>query len=135
MSEAAAAAATTAGGNDGPIGKPRGVVVVILLTIVTFGIYGLVWVFKSHEEIKRHSGIGVGGWVGLIIYLVIGVVTPFLLPQEIRKMYEQDGRTSPVSGLTGLWVWPGVLILIGPIIWIVKVQGALSTYWRAKGAS
>jgi hypothetical protein len=66
---------------------------------------------------------------------VIGVVTPFLLPQEIRKMYEQDGKTSPVSGMTGLWVWPGVFIIIGPIVWIVKVQGALSAYWRAKGAS
>ncbi len=134
MTESAATPAAVAGTN-GPLGKPRGVLSVILLTIVTFGIYGLVWVFKSHEEIKRHSGIGVGGWVGLIIYLVIGVVTPFLLPQEIRKMYEQDGRTSPVSGMTGLWVWPGIFIIIGPIIWIVKVQGALNAYWRAKGAS
>ncbi len=116
-----------AAGNSGPIGKPRGVVAVILLSIVTFGIYGLVWVWKSHEEIKQHSGIGVGGWVGLIIYLVIGVVTPFLLPAEIRKMYEQDGRTSPVSGMTGLWVLPGIFIIVGPIIWIVKLQGALST--------
>jgi hypothetical protein len=133
MSEMAAtqAAATAAG----PLGKPRSPLKVILLAIVTFGIYGLVWVFKSHEEIKRHSGIGVGGWVGLIIYLVIGVVTPFLLPQEIRKMYEQDGRTSPVSGMTGLWVWPGIFIIVGPIIWIVKVQRALNDYWRAKGAS
>jgi hypothetical protein len=133
MSEVAASS-PAAVGNHGPLGKPRNVVVVILLMIVTFGIYGLVWVFKSHEEVKQHSGIGVGGWVGLIIYLVIGVVTPFLLPQEIRKMYEQDGRTSPVSGMTGLWVWPGILIVVGPIVWIVKVQGALTTYWRARGA-
>jgi hypothetical protein len=128
-------AATPAAVSAGPLGTPRGVLKVILLSIVTLGIYGLVWVFKSHEEIKKHSGIGVGGWVGLIIYLVIGVVTPFLLPQEIRKMYEQDGRTSPVSGMTGLWVWPGIFIIVGPIIWIVKVQRALNAYWHAKGAS
>jgi hypothetical protein len=128
-------AATSAAVGAGPLGTPRGVLKVILLSIVTLGIYGLVWVFKSHEEIKKHSGIGVGGWVGLIIYLVIGVVTPFLLPQEIRKMYEQDGQKSPVSGMTGLWVWPGIFIIVGPIIWLVKVQGALNAYWRSKGAS
>jgi hypothetical protein len=128
-------AATPAAVGAGPVGTPRGVLKVILLSIVTLGIYGLVWVFKSHEEIKKHSGIGVGGWVGLIIYLVIGVVTPFLLPQEIRKMYEQDGQKSPVSGMTGLWVWPGIFIIVGPIIWLVKVQGALNAYWRSKGAS
>lgn len=131
----AVVATPAAGANTGPLGKPRGVLSVILLSIITFGIYGLVWVYKSHNEIKQHSDEGVGGWVGLIIYLVIGFVTPFLLPQEIRKMYEKDGQTSPVSGMTGLWVWPGVFIIVGPIVWIVKVQRALNTYWRAKGAS
>jgi hypothetical protein len=134
MSEAIPAPAS-AGGNAGPLGQPRGVVFVILISIITFGIYGLYWAFKSHEEIKRHSGQGVGGWVGLLIYIVIGVVTPFLLPQEIRKMYEKDGQTSPVSGKTGLWVLPGILIIVGPIIWLVKVQRALNAYWQAKGAA
>jgi hypothetical protein len=132
----AAVATPAAGGNAGPLGHPRGTGFAILLYIITFGIYGLYWTFKSHEEIKQHSGDGVGGWVGLIIYIVIGVVTPFLLPQEVRKMYEKDGRTSPVSGMTGLWVIPGFLLLfIGPIVWFVKVNGALNTYWRAMGAS
>ncbi len=134
MSDMAAAPAA-ASATSGPVGTLRNPWIVILLSIVTFGIYGLVWVFKSHDEIKRHSGEGVGGWVGLIIYLVIGFVTPFLLPQEIRKMYEKDGQTSPVSGKTGLWVIPGMFIIVGPIIWIVKVQNALNAYWRSKGAT
>ena len=33
---------------------------------------------------KRHSGHGVGGWVGIIIYLVIGFVTPFLIPDVLK---------------------------------------------------
>jgi Domain of unknown function (DUF4234) len=135
MTETAAAAPAAGGGNTGPLGTPRGVLKVILLSIVTFGIYGYIWIYKSHNEIKLHSGEGVGGWVGLIIYLVIGVVTPFLLPQEIRKMYEKDGQTSPVSGKTGLWVLPGIFIIVGPIVWIVKVQGALNAYWSGKGAA
>ena len=120
--------------NTGPLGKERGVVSVILLSIVTLGIYYLVWVYKTQEEVKQHSGQGVGGVVGLVIALVVGFVTPFVIPSEIRKMYAQDGREAGISGWTGLWGTLGVLIIVGPIVWFVKVQGALNRYWESKGA-
>ena len=122
-----------ASGNTGPLGKERGVAFVIFVSIITLGIYYLVWVYKSHEEIKEHSGVGVGGVLGLVIALVVGFVTPFVLPSEIRKMYERDGKESPVSGWTGLWATLGLLILVGPIVWFVKVQRELNRYWRDKG--
>lgn len=118
--------------NTGPSGKPRGVFVAILLFIVTFGIYGLYWAYKTHEEIKQHSHQGIGGVLGLVVALVAGIVSVFVIPAEIRKMYEQDGRDSRISGWTGLWATLGILILIGPIVWFVKVQGALNRYWRVK---
>ena len=118
--------------NTGPLGRERGVVFVILISFITLGIYYLYWVFKSHEEIKEHSGQGIGGVLGLVIALVVGFVTPFVLPSEIGKMYRQDGQESPVSGWTGLWATLGILILIGPIVWFVKVQRALNRYWRSK---
>ena len=121
--------------NTGPLDKERGAVAVIVFSIITIGIYYLVWVYKSHEEIKEHSGQGIGGVLGLVIALLVGFITPFVLPSEIRKMYEQDGRESPVNGWTGLWATLGILILIGPIVWLVKVQGALNHYWRLKKSS
>jgi hypothetical protein len=45
-------------------------------------------------------------------------------------MYERSGRPSPVSALTGLW---NFLPLIGGIVGVVKVQGALNTCWEALG--
>jgi len=119
--------------NTGPLGKERGTVAVILLSIVTLGIYYLVWVYKSQEEIKQHSGQGVGGVIGLVIALVVGFVTAFVLPSEIGKMYAQDGRESRVNGWTGLWATLGILILVGPIVWMVKVQNELNRYWQLKG--
>jgi hypothetical protein len=113
------------------LGKPRSIGVSIVLAIVTFGIYTFVWVYKTQDEIKRHSGIGVGGVLGLVIYLLISIVTFFLVPSEVRQMLERDGLDSPVRGMTGLWV---LLPLIGQIIWFVKVQSALNAYWMAKGA-
>jgi hypothetical protein len=118
--------------NTGPLGRERGVLFVILMSLITLGIYYLYWVYKSHEEIKEHSGQGIGGVLGLVIALLLGVITAFVLPSEIRKMYEQDGQQSPVSGWTGLWATLGILILVGPIVWFVKVQRALNRYWRLK---
>lgn len=118
--------------NTGPLGQERGVLFVILISLITLGIYYLYWVYKTQEEVKEHSGQGIGGVLGLVIALVVGVVTPFVIPSEIGKMYEQDGRESPVNGWTGLWATLGILILIGPFVWFVKVQRALNRYWRSK---
>lgn len=117
---------------NGPVGKPRGIGTSIGLAIITLGIYTFVWTWKTHDEIKRHSGLGVGGPVGFIIYFVVSPVTFFLLPSEIRQMVERTGRPSTVKGLTGLWI---LLPLIGSIVWFVKVQGQLNEYWRANGAT
>jgi apolipoprotein N-acyltransferase len=124
--------AGTAGAARGPIGETRSVGLSILWFILTIGIYGIYWVYKAHEEIKRYSGNGIGGVLGLVIYLVISPVTFFVVPSEVRYMYENlDGGHSPVRGIYGLWF---LLPIIGPIIWFVQVQGALNSYWESKGA-
>jgi membrane protein insertase Oxa1/YidC/SpoIIIJ len=99
------------------------------LALVTLGIYGLYWVYMTYEEMKQHTGEGLGGGVGLLLYLVSGgLATYFLLPMEIQKMYQRDGKQSPVSAMTAFWV-----LLFG-IPWFVKCQSALNDYWASKGA-
>jgi hypothetical protein len=115
--------------NSGPLGRERGVAFVIVMTIVTLGIYGLYWDYKTYEEMKQHTGDGLGGVVGLVIGIVIAIVNFFVIPSEVGKMYKSDGQTAPVSGWLGLWV---LLPLIGVIVWYVKVQGALNRYWQGK---
>jgi Domain of unknown function (DUF4234) len=61
----------------GPLGKRRGTLFVILVGIVTFGIYWIYWAFKTHDEMKRHTGEGLGGVVGLVVYILISPVTAF----------------------------------------------------------
>ncbi|WP_256375511.1 DUF4234 domain-containing protein [Modestobacter sp. DSM 44400] len=119
----------------GPIGKVRSTWAVIGLSIITFGIYSLYYYFATHEEMKQHSGEGVGGALGLIISLfTFGLVTPFLLPNEIGNLYARQGRPRPVSATTGLWVLLGWMILVGPLVWLIKTNGALNAYWRSVGA-
>jgi apolipoprotein N-acyltransferase len=117
----------------GQVGETRSPGLSVLWFILTLSIYGFYWVYKSHEEIKRYSGNGVGGVLGLVIYILISPVTFFVLPSEVRFMYENlDGGTSPVRGWHGLWI---LLPLLGPLIWFFQVQGALNRYWESKGAS
>ena len=114
-----------------PLGHPRGILFGIVLFIVTFSLYGYYWTYKTHEEIKRNTGEGVGGVVGVVILFFIGILTPFVVPSEVGKMYRRDGKEAPVSGWTGLWI---LLPLAGIFVWFVKVQGALNRYWESKGA-
>lgn len=123
---------TTATGNTGPLGQPRGIGFGILLFIVTLGFYGWYWAFKTHEEMKQHTGDGLGGVLGLVIWILLNPVSAFVIPSEVGKMYRQDGQQQPMTGWTGLWLFPGVLLIIPAIVWFVKVQGALSRYWEAK---
>jgi hypothetical protein len=116
----------------GPIGNRRSIGLSILWAILTIGIYTFIWTYKTQEEIKRYSGNGVGGVLGLVIYFLISPVTFFIVPSEVRYMYEDlDGGRSPVRGIYGLWF---LLPLIGHIVWFVQVQGALNRYWQSKGA-
>ena len=54
----------------------------------------------------------------------------FTIPNEIEKMYQREGRQSPVSTVWGLWF---LLPIIGNIIWYVKVQRVLNDFWPSKG--
>ncbi len=116
----------------GPIGKPRNIGISILLAIVTLGIYALVWTYKTYDEMKKHTGEGLGGGIGLLLGILVGPVTYFVVPSEIKRMYERDGRTTDLTALWGLWI---LLPLLGAFIWFFKVQGALNDYWISKGAT
>jgi hypothetical protein len=132
MSEIAGTTPATASAR-GPVGETRSIGLSILWFILTLGIYSVYWVYKTQEEVRRYSGNGIGGVLGLVIYILISPVTFFIVPSEVRYMYEDlDGQQSPVRGIHGLWF---LLPLIGHLIWFVQVQGALNRYWESKGAS
>jgi len=110
------------------VGKLRSPVAVILLSLVTLGIYSLYWQYASFKEMKAHAGERIGGGLGLFFAIVIGIVNVFLLPSEVGHLFAREGEKQPISGLTGFWVF---LPIIGGIIWVVKTQGRLNEYWKA----
>ena len=120
--------------NRGAVGQVRGTGLQLLLFTVTVGIWGYVYFFQTHDEMKRHTGEGIGGVLALVLAVVFWMASPFLLSHEVGRLYERRGQRRPVSALTGLWFFPGILILIGPVVWFVLTNRALSGYWRSVGA-
>jgi hypothetical protein len=121
------------GSPQGPIGQLRPTGMTILLFFVTLGIWGFVYYFQTQEEMKRHTGEGLGGVLALVIAIIFGLVSPFLLSNEVGRLYERRGREQPVSALTALWFFPGIFILVGPFIWFVRTNNALNAYWQSLG--
>lgn len=116
---------------NGPLGRPRNIAIAILLAIVTLGIYALVWTYQTYSEMKRHTGQGVGGVIGLVLQIFVSPVTFFLVPSEIKAMYERDQAITDLTPLWGLWF---LLPIFGPFVWFIRVQDELNNYWAAKGA-
>jgi hypothetical protein len=121
-----------------PLGQPRGVGFVIIMSIVTLGIYGIYWTYKSYEELRHYRGQGVNGVVGVLLGLII--VGVFLLPSYVGRMYKEDlirkgeepilaAQKVPITG------WSGFLVLIpyiGGIIWLAKIQSKLNNFWEGQ---
>jgi len=118
-------------GGTGAIGELRKPLTVVLLTIVTCGIYGLWWYYRNFEDMKQHSGEGVGGGLGLLLAIFCGIIAIFLLPAEVGNLYEREGKEKPCSAMTAFW---NLIPIAGGIIFIYKVQNRLNDFWAPKGA-
>lgn len=118
-----------------PIGQVRSTGVSIALMVITLGIYSIVWFYKVHSEMKAHTGgAGLGGGLAAVLALFVGIVMPFVTSSEVGNLYRRAGMAAPVSGTTGLWYFPGSFIVIGPLVWFIKTNAAINSYWRSLGA-
>lgn len=134
-SDPAAAPAYQAPLATAPLGKVRSTGGCIGLTIITFGFYTWYWYYKTHDEMKQHSGQGIGGGLALVLAIFVGIVMPFVNSGEVGGLYERRGQARPVSAATGLWaLLLGWFFFVGLIVWFVKTNGALNDYWKSLGA-
>jgi hypothetical protein len=103
---------------------------VIGLSIITLGIYFIYWQYVTFRDLKNSSGEGIGGGLGLVFAIFIPIVNSFMLPSEVGHGFQRQGKTPPMTGLTGFWLF---LPLAGWFVWVIKVQGRLNEYWNSSG--
>lgn len=130
--------ATTSPPGPRHVGSTRSIGLSILWAILTLGIYTFVWTYRTFDETQRHRGSGLGGALGLVIYIAcvaVGyfavAITGVLVWNEIQSLYRDDDREPPHTPLWGLWL---LLPIVGPFIWFIPTQQALNDYWQSKGA-
>ena len=113
-----------------PLGKRRSPGLVILLTIVTCGVWAVVWAYQNGDELQRFSGKGAGGVIHLVVTILLSPVTMFLLAGEVEQLYRDDGQEPPITTIWGLWF---LLPIIGNLVWYLRIQDAINGYWTAHG--
>jgi Domain of unknown function (DUF4234) len=116
---------------DRPLGRPRSAGVVILLTIVTLGIWTWVWSFQNAREMKAYRGQGLGGGLTLLLAILVFPVVWFTLAWEMEKLYEEASERPPITAIWGLWF---LLPIIGNFVWYLRMQRSLNEFWTARGA-
>jgi hypothetical protein len=119
-------------GAPGMIGQPRSIAVTLLLSIITFGIWTVVWSYQNGEELKQHARTGLGGVAYALITFFISPVTMFLMAGEVEQLYRREGKQPPITTIWGLWF---LLPIIGNLIWYVRIQKSINDYWTSHGAA
>ena len=71
--------------------------------------------------------------LGLVVYIVVGLVTWFLVPSEVGKMYA-TGRAArrPSPAGRGSGSSHSGSSSSAAIVWFMKIQGALNRYWESE---
>jgi hypothetical protein len=113
-----------------PVGKARSPGLAILWVFLTLGIYQIIWGYSTFEELRNYRGQGWSGTLYLIFTFLFPfplIAVPWLLPAYVGRMYAEEGRPSPITGLAGFWTF---LPFIGAFIWFFKVQGHLNAFWN-----
>lgn len=95
----------------------------ILLAVVTLGIYAIYWTYKTHEELKTSTGEGMGGGLGVVIFILVSPATYFILASEVEKAAAKAGKPTDVNMKMGFWF---LLPIIGNYIWYTRMQKTLN---------
>jgi len=124
-------------GSAASVGTIRHPAFVLIMGVLTLGLYSIYWYWVTLDEIRPWRGHQ--GWTGSMILLalvpVVGIVLialPFLIPSYIGDMYSRAGHAAPISGASGLLVliplvMGGVLVPIsifgGPAVHLPMMAG------------
>ncbi|MEO8178805.1 MAG: DUF4234 domain-containing protein [Deltaproteobacteria bacterium] len=125
------------------LGSERNPVVVVLLTLLTAGIYGLIHVYSLFEEARRYaqfknpailvtSGGAAVGFLFVPIFNVIWVIMlMFKIPGLVGKVREASGRGPSSTAMLGLL---GLIPIIGGLTVLFITQLRLNAFWQDQRA-
>jgi len=114
-----------------PRGETRNPVTIILLTLVTCGIYGIYWLYLVTKEINAALG---EERINFVLYFLVGILCFPLIFVGMYKIDEAVVELQTRAGLPGkpnfvLWILLSLLAGVGTYIMEYQVQEALNEIW------
>jgi hypothetical protein len=114
----------------------RSFVFILIVSIITCGIYWFYWYYKTNDEIKQYGKLGHSPLVRLLV-LVFGIVLLGLPSIYIYYVWLKDvDEQAKKAGLGGLSpILHTILIIIpfGSLFTTYKVQATLNDIWDSAG--
>lgn len=119
----------------GPLGEIRSPLTVMLLTLVTCGIYGVIWHYKVSEEINNYTRSKLTepnyAIIGLFCF-IFSFINWSKIDQAIMQINRVEGRRSDSKFLA--WLLVSILAGFGSLLMVYQVQDDLNKIWLANGA-
>ena len=117
---------------NGPSGKTRSPIGVFLLSIITFGIYGLVWYYKVNVELKNFNPAIQVNPVNMILLCVF---VPYFMLFSVYYTGKRIQQAQASAGLPSA-TSPAVGVLLAIVIGghSFYYQDALNTVWQHRQA-
>jgi drug/metabolite transporter (DMT)-like permease len=110
------------------LGKDRSPAAILGLSIITFGIYFLVWHYKINAEIHRHDPdikVSPGLSVVAMLFPIANLVAAYGTAARIRQMQLDDGLSQTISPIVAL-----LLIMLLGIGYPLYVASAMREHWH-----
>ncbi len=119
----------------GPLGEIRSPLTVMLLTLVTCGIYGVIWHYKVSEEINNYTRSNLTepnyAIIGLFCF-IFSFINWSKIDQAIMQINHVEGRSSDSKFLA--WLLISLFAGFGSLLMVYQVQDDLNKIWLANGA-
>lgn len=125
------------------VGTERSFPLVVLLFVVTFGIYGIYWQYKAHHEVFRQFELESEGrdegilWfiLGLVLFQPLVWVYQYMFVNNVRYIRERSALGPGISpgGFLGLVITASVLAFVGFLAFYIPFVIALAEAEEAGG--
>src|SRR6202521_2458755 len=109
------------------IGKNRNPFAVIFFSIITLGIYWLVWVYKVNNEIRQHEQmVHVSPGVTVLAQFVpiANIISDYNLATRIQRMEIADQSNNQIAPVVTI-----ILLFFFGIGYVFQVQSHLNAHW------
>jgi predicted RNA-binding Zn-ribbon protein involved in translation (DUF1610 family) len=114
--------------------RKRSLASLIVLSIITFGIYSLYWIYQLAKDVNALCGGDGKKTAGLLRYFLFNLITLgvyswvwlYKLGNRLQDNAHRYSRTFTEGGGTVLlWLIPGSFIIVGPFIaWYIIIKNA-----------